>query len=144
MTEATRTGDRCRSGNAIIGIGTDIVACQRIVKMLDKHDSAFLERVFTSVERAYCCQHKHAHEHLAGRWAAKEAVLKALGTGWAHGIQWSDVEIENQPGGKPLVRLHGKAQEIARQMRIGEILISISHCREYAVAFATALGEQDA
>ena len=97
----------------------------------------------TSDRRDRRYRHKHAHEHLAGRWAAKEAVLKALGTGWAHGIRWVDVEIENRPGGKPLVRLHGKAQEIADRMRIGEVLISISHCRDYAVAFATAMGDPD-
>ncbi len=124
---------------AVIGIGTDIIECVRIAQMIEKHGEVFLTRVYTHDEIAYCSGRKAANQHYAGRWAAKEAVLKALGTGWAHGIQWTDVEVVNQQGGKPTIVLDGKAREISRQQRIREMMISISHCRNYAVAYATAI-----
>ena len=77
--------------------------------------------------------------HFAGRWAAKEAVLKALGTGWRKGISWRDVEIRNEPGGRPIVLLHGGAKQAADELGADEVLISISHCRTHATAFATAV-----
>ncbi|GIW96901.1 MAG: holo-[acyl-carrier-protein] synthase [Pirellulaceae bacterium] len=127
-------------GTYVLGIGTDIVAVERVEAMLSKHEEAFWQRVFTAREREYCEQHKQRGERMAGRWAAKEAILKALGTGWALGIGWADVEVCNLPGGQPRVYLHRRAREIADQRGIGEVLISISHCRTYAVAFAMALG----
>ncbi len=127
--------------NGIIGIGTDIIECDRIERMLEKHGDVFLSRVFTACEVEYCSGRKAAVQHYAGRWAAKEAVLKALGTGWAHGIQWTDVEVVNQQGGKPNIVLAGVAQQLSLQQGIGEMMISISHCKSYAVAYATAVGE---
>ena len=121
------------------GIGTDIIECERIVKMIEKHGDVFLHRVYTSEEIEYCSARKAAEQHYAGRWAAKEAVLKALGTGWAHGIQWTDVEVINQPGGKPLIALAGRALEISGELGIDEMMISISHCKHYATAYATAV-----
>ncbi len=126
-------------GGMVLGIGTDITECERIERMLDKHGEVFLARVYTPGEIGYCTGRKAAVQHYAGRWAAKEAVLKALGTGWAHGIQWTDVEVVNQQGGKPSIELTGKALEISAQMGIREIMISISHCQNYAVAYATAI-----
>lgn len=125
----------------VIGIGTDIIECSRIAKMIEKHGEIFLTRVYTQNEIAYCSGRKAANQHYAGRWAAKEAVLKALGTGWAHGIQWTNVEVVNQQGGKPNIVLEGMAREISLQQGVREMMISISHCRNYAVAYATALGE---
>lgn len=124
----------------MIGIGTDIIECVRIAQMIEKHGEIFLTRVYTQEEIAYCSGRKAANQHYAGRWAAKEAVLKALGTGWAHGIQWTDVEVVNQQGGKPNIVLSGKAREIGGQQGIDEMMISISHCRHYATAYATAVG----
>ncbi len=124
---------------SVLGIGTDIIECLRIAKMIEKHGEVFLTRVFTPEEIDYCSGRKAANQHYAGRWAAKEAVLKALGTGWAHGIQWTDVEVVNQAGGKPLISLTGKALEISRDQGIDEMMISISHCRHYATAYATAV-----
>jgi holo-[acyl-carrier protein] synthase len=124
---------------AICGIGTDIIECVRIAEMIEKHGEIFLTRVYTREEIAYCSARKAANQHYAGRWAAKEAVLKALGTGWSRGIHWTDVEVVNAPGGKPSIVLAGMARQICQQQSIAEILISISHCRNYAVAFATAL-----
>ncbi len=125
----------------IIGIGTDIIEVSRIGKMIDKHDDMFLTRVYTTKEIEYCSPRKAAIQHYAGRWAAKEAVLKTLGTGWAKGIQWTDIELLNKVGGKPEIHLGGAADEVAKKLGITEIQISISHCHKFAVAFATALGE---
>lgn len=124
----------------ILGIGTDIVECNRIGRMIDRHGEHFLQRVFTEREIAYCHAHRAFIERFAGRWAAKEAILKALGTGWQRGISWRDVEVRNEPAGNPIVALGGAARENARKAHIADILISISHCRAYAVANAVALG----
>jgi holo-[acyl-carrier protein] synthase len=100
-----------------------------------------LTRVFTPHEVEYCTARKAATQHYAGRWAAKEAVLKALGTGWARGISWQDIEVHNEPGGKPLIRIGGIAREHCERLRISEMHISISHCRSHAVAYAMAVGD---
>lgn len=125
----------------IIGIGTDIIEVSRIGKMIDKHDDLFLTRVYTPKEIEYCAPRKAAIQHYAGRWAAKEAVLKTLGTGWAKGIQWTDIELLNRPGGKPEIHLANAAADVAETLGIRQIQISISHCHKFAVAFATALGD---
>lgn len=124
----------------IVGIGTDIVECLRIAQMIERHGELFITRVYTQAEMIYCQSRKMATQHFAGRWAAKEAILKAMGTGWAKGIGWTDIEVGNEPGGKPIVVLRGGARDVAESLNIGEILISISHCRSHAVAFATAMG----
>src|SRR5581483_9314710 len=97
----------------IVGIGTDIVECLRIAQMIERHGELFIHRVYTPHEVQYCQSRKQSTQHFAGRWAAKEAVLKALGTGWIRGISWRDVEIRNDGGGKPAVELHGGARERA-------------------------------
>jgi holo-[acyl-carrier protein] synthase len=123
----------------IVGIGTDIVECLRIGRMIQEHGELFLERVYTSREIRYCQARKHATEHFAGRWAAKEAILKCLGTGWRNGLCWTDMEIRNDQQGKPSVLLRGAARDQAEAMRISDILLSISHCRAYATAHAIAV-----
>lgn len=125
----------------VIGIGTDIVECLRIAQMIERHGELFLNRVYTTDEIAYCSARKAATQHYAGRWAAKEAALKALGTGWARGIKWRDIEVRNDAAGKPEIALHGGALEESQRKGIREILISISHCRSHATAFATAIGD---
>ena len=124
----------------IIGIGTDIIECLRIAQMIDRHGELFIRRVYTDHEIEYCAQRKAATQHYAGRWAAKEAVLKALGTGWAQGIRWRDIEVQHQPGGKPIIRLGGSARDICATLGVEEIHISISHCRSHATAYALAVG----
>lgn len=121
------------------GIGTDITECVRIAQMIEKHGELFLTRVYTHQEIAYCSARRAATQHYAGRWAAKEAVLKAIGTGWSRGIHWTDIEVVNAVGGKPEITIAGQARQICDARGIGEVLISISHCRNYAVAYATAL-----
>ena len=125
----------------ILGIGTDITECLRIAQMIERHGELFVDRVYTAEEIRYCQRRKQATQHFTGRWAAKEAVLKALGTGWRQGISWRDIEVQNEPGGKPTVTLRGGAKEAADRRGITEVLISISHCRSHATAFATAVGE---
>jgi len=124
----------------IVGIGTDIIECPRIGKMIENHGELFLRRVYTDREIRYCQAKKHAIEHFAGRWAAKEAILKAMGTGRSRGIAWTNVEVRNGHDGRPQVLVCGAARETARERGIGDILISISHCRTYATAYAIALG----
>jgi holo-[acyl-carrier protein] synthase len=102
----------------------------------------FLTRVFTERELRYCQRSKHATEHFAGRWAAKEAVLKCLGTGWAKGLCWTDIEVANNPDGKPTINLQAATRDHARALGIQDVLITISHCRAYAVAYAIALGDK--
>ncbi len=127
----------------IVGIGTDIIECLRIARMVERYGEAFLRRVYTSGEIQYCNSRKQATQHFAGRWVAKEAVLKALGTGWRPGIAWHDLEIRMEPGGRPAVAVRGGAREAVEQAGIGQLLVSISHCRTHAVAYALALGKDE-
>ena len=126
----------------VIGIGTDIVECLRIAQMIERHGELFIDRVYTTAEIEYCRCRKQATQHFAGRWAAKEAILKAIGTGWRRGISWRDIEVRNEGGGKPTVALRGGARDVVEQLGVGEILITISHCRTHATAFAIALGRE--
>ena len=125
----------------ILGIGTDIVECPRIGRMIADHGELFLARVYTEREIRYCQARKHAIEHFAGRWAAKEAILKALGTGWSRGIAWTDLEVRGE-GGAPKVRVRGTAADVAASIGVLDVLVSISHCRTYATAHAIALGRK--
>lgn len=126
----------------VIGIGTDIIECLRIAQMIERHGELFITRVYTSTEIQYCQSRKQATQHFAGRWAAKEAILKALGTGWRRGISWRDIEVRNEPGGRPTVALRGGARDIVESLGITQMIISISHCRSHATAFAMALGRE--
>jgi len=123
----------------IVGIGTDIVECHRIGRMIERHGEIFLTRVYTEREIRYCQERKRSTEHFAGRWAAKEAILKCLGTGWSKGISWTDIEIRNDSTGRPRVLMCGGTKDLARKLHIADILISISHCRAYATAHAVAV-----
>ncbi len=124
----------------IVGIGTDIVECLRIAQMIDRHGELFVNRVYTPAEIRYCQSRKQATQHFAGRWAAKEAILKALGTGWRRGISWRDMEVRNDEQGRPQVALRGAVRDLVEQLGVREILVSISHCRSHAMAYALALG----
>ena len=124
-----------------IGIGTDITETLRIAQMIERHGELFINRVYTPDEIEYCQSRKESTQHFAGRWAAKEAILKSLGTGWVKGISWRDVEVRNAGGGQPFVHLHGGALEASDQLGITQMLVSISHCRSHAIAYAHALAE---
>jgi holo-[acyl-carrier protein] synthase len=116
--------------------GIDMVDCSRLREMIDRHGQKFLDRIFTKAEQKYCRGKKRAIEHLAGRFAAKEAVLKVLGTGWRNGITWTDVEVRNRPSGQPCVRLSGRCRTIADELGLASVLISISHIGTHAIASA--------
>ena len=123
----------------IIGLGTDIIEVTRIGEMIERHGEVFLQRVFTEQEIAYCQQRKASLQHYAGRWAAKEAVMKTLGTGFTKGIGWTEIEVISRPSGQPVIQLAGTTANYAMGLGIDEILISISHCRAYATATAIAV-----
>lgn len=124
----------------VLGLGTDIVETARIGQMIERHGDGFLHRVFTAGENQYCQPKKNAAQHYAGRWAAKEAVMKTLGTGWTKGVGWRDIEVCTSRSGQPSIRLHDGAQAMAASLGIRQVLITISHCRAYATATAIALG----
>ena len=127
----------------IIGHGIDLVDKSRIARMLDEHGQRFETRCFTVAERDYADAGKRRRlEHLAGRFAAKEAILKVLGTGWSGGIAWTDAEIVREPSGRPAVRLHGVCAEVAAELGIDQWWISISHIETHAVASAIGVASQ--
>lgn len=122
----------------IIGIGTDIVEIARIREMIERHGDHFLNRCFTPNEIEYANRHRDAAVRFSGRWAAKEAVVKVLGTGFVQGITFHDIEVISLHTGQPTVQLSGEALQISQQLNIVEIKLTISHAREYATA--TAIG----
>jgi holo-[acyl-carrier protein] synthase len=125
----------------LIGIGIDVVEVDRIAAALEKHDGAFGERVFTPREREYCTQQKRPALHYAARFAAKEAIAKAFGTGIGKDLGWLDIEIIRRPSGEPAVIFTGAGKAFAEANGILEVKISLTHARDYAAANAVALGE---
>ena len=124
----------------IVGHGIDILETARIQRMVEQHGQHFLDRVFTPLEQSYASQHiKRRFEHLAGRFAVKEAVMKVLGTGWRGGIAWTDIEVRNEISGKPMVYLTGESARVAAELGIARWFISISHVETHAMA--SAIGE---
>jgi holo-[acyl-carrier protein] synthase len=126
----------------IAGIGTEIVECLRVGRMIEEHGELFLRRVYTEREIRYCQSRQRNTEHFAAFWAAKEAILKCLGLPWRRGLSWTDMEVRMEAGTRPQVMLCGAAKDIAQEQRIGDILLSLSHCRAYAVAHAIAVRTQ--
>jgi holo-[acyl-carrier protein] synthase len=118
----------------IVGIGTDLAEVARIRNSVDQFQERFVNRVFTEAERAYAFSKANFAERLAARFAAKEAGMKAIGTGWRQGVRWKDFEIVNEGSGKPLLRLHGAARRIADQLGATNISVSLTHTRELAFA----------
>lgn len=128
--------------NEIIGIGTDITECLRIARMIERHGELFIGRVYTDQEIKYCQSRRQATQHFTGRWAAKEAILKALGTGWRRGISWRDIEIRNSPEGKPVAAVRGGVKDVVELFGVADILVTISHCHTHATATAIAVGKR--
>jgi len=118
----------------IVGLGVDIAETDRLERAILRHERAFLERVFTPSEIQYCERHKNKFERYAARFAAKEAAMKALGTGWRKGVRWRDIEVKNEPGGKPALYLHGKAGEYATRLGANHLVVSITHTGNLAFA----------
>ncbi len=122
-------------------IGVDIVSIGRISKNIDDINDQFINRVYTKDEINYCKNKKNISHYFAGRLAGKEAVSKALKISWKGGINWRDIEIINEEDGIPRVILHGEAKKIANERKIKNIQISISHEKEYAIAFVVTIGD---
>ncbi len=127
----------------LIAHGIDLVDFPRIEEMVERHGERFLDRVFTPAEQQYAQSSRNSSEKLAGRFAAKEAILKLVGTGWRGKIAWTDIEVVNSPTGQPLVNLSGEVQRIADSMGITQISISITHTAQFAIASAVALADSD-
>lgn len=123
----------------IVGMGADIAEIDRVEQAITKFGRAFIERVFTATEARYCERHKSKFERYAARFAAKEAAMKALGTGWRRGVRWRDIEVRNEPSGKPGIHLSGVAAEHAERLGARHFHLSITHSGN--VAFAQVIFE---
>jgi holo-[acyl-carrier protein] synthase len=118
----------------IVGMGIDVAEVKRIRAVIESQAERFLRRVYTPDEVTYCEQFKNKFERYAGRFAAKEAAMKALGTGWSRGVRWVDVEVVRQRGGRPTISLKGTARKIADNLGVKHIALSITHTAEQAFA----------
>jgi len=121
--------------------GIDLVEFGRLERLLERHQQRVLERVFTQREQADAQGLRNRLERLAGRFAAKEAVMKLIGIGWREGVAWTDIEVVNDALGRPVVNLSGRLKELARQRGIEQITLSITHTDRFAIASAVALAE---
>jgi holo-[acyl-carrier protein] synthase len=126
----------------IIGTGIDIVKIDRIERMMTRWGDLFLGRVFTVKEMARCQKRAHPAECFAGRFAAKEAFLKAIGSGLRNGIYWTDIEVDNDPMGRPSLSLHRRAKEVLQAQRIQKALLTLAHDSPYAVAHVILEGAE--
>ena len=118
----------------IVGTGIDIAEVPRIREAIARHGERFLKRIFTEGEIQYCESKANRVERYAARFAAKEAGMKAIGTGWNHGVRWRDIEVARKPGGRPTLLLHGKAAEFALRLGATNIALSLTHTAEQAMA----------
>ncbi len=124
---------------AIVGLGMDLARIDRLEAAFERRGERLLERLFTPGEREYCERRKERFVHYAGRFAVKEALMKLLGTGWARGVRWVDLEVTRAPGQAPQARLHGVAADIARERGIHRVHVTITH--DAGLAAAVAVGE---
>ncbi len=118
----------------IVGLGVDIAEIDRIGSAISRHGRKFIERIFTPAEIAYCTSFRNSAERFAGRFAAKEAAMKALGTGWSNGIRWVDIEVTRMPSGRPAISFHGQARKAAERLGIRHASLSITHSGNSAFA----------
>lgn len=123
----------------VVGIGTDIVDIKRFRVIVEKRGEAFLKKIFTENEIEYAENKRSFHTHMAGKFAAKEAVKKALPDGARIGLNWTDIEVLNHPDGKPYVTLYGEAREIMKDHDLARVLVSVSHTDEIATSNAMAV-----
>jgi holo-[acyl-carrier protein] synthase len=136
MIDPSNPGSGCCSlvFNMIIGSGIDMIEIRRIQRSMDRFGTRFLDRVYTAGEQAYCLKKRHAAESFAARFAAKEAGAKALGTGISYGINWLEIEVVREPSGRPTLRFHGRAKQIADRLGCARSALSITHTEELATA----------
>jgi len=119
----------------IVGTGIDITEVARVQSASERHVQRFLDRVFTAGEIGYVAPKANRYERYAARFAAKEAGMKAIGTGWRKGVRWLDFEVANRPGGRPDLILHGEAAEVAKLLGVKRIALSLTHSAALAMAF---------
>ena len=117
-----------------MGIGTDLVEIDRIKTIIERYNS-FVSKIYTHKEIEYCSKKKNQFQHYAARFAAKEALFKAMGTGWDVQINWLNISVENDLGGKPMIQLYGKAKELSQKLCVRQIHLSLTHTRNFAAAF---------
>jgi holo-[acyl-carrier protein] synthase len=118
----------------ILGTGVDLAEVGRIRDAIERHGERFIQRIYTEAEIAYVERKANRFERYAGRFAAKEAGMKAIGTGWKRGVRWRDFEVANLPSGRPTLKLHGEAARIAEKMGVKTIALSITHTAELGMA----------
>ena len=124
----------------ILGTGVDLAEVPRIRAAIERHGGRFIERIYTPPEIAYVERKANRFERYAARFAAKEAGMKAIGTGWKRGVSWRDFEVVNLPSGRPTLRLHGVASEIAQQLGVRQIWLSLTHTAELGMALVILEG----
>ncbi len=129
---------RLRSLPVVIGLGSDLIEIERIERSFQRYGDAFLQRIFTPGEIAYCMAKRNFAESLAARFAAKEAGAKALGTGISRGVSWREFEVRRRPGQRPELHLSGRALEIANHLGVRHIALTLSHARTLSIAFVVA------
>lgn len=128
-------------GLMILGTGIDLAEVPRVRAAIERYGTRFVERVFTAKEIAYVERKANKYERYAARFAAKEAGMKAIGTGWRHGVRWQDFEVTNLPGGRPTLAFHGAAGEFAKRLGVERVHLSLTHTEQYGQAFVILEGE---
>ena len=118
----------------VLGVGIDIIEIERIQRSIEKFDELFLNKIFTETELEYCLSKRNKYQHFAARFAAKEAIAKAIATGWSEGFRWKDIEIYNEPNGRPQVNLFGNLKKFLGDDK--ELKITMSHSEHYVTCFA--------
>jgi holo-[acyl-carrier protein] synthase len=118
----------------IVGSGIDLAEIGRIRQSIDRYGTRFLNRIYTAAEQAYCLRKRNSAESFAARFAAKEAGAKALGTGISHGVSWLEIEVVREPSGKPTIKYHGRAAQIAARLSVAHAALSITHTADLAMA----------
>jgi holo-[acyl-carrier protein] synthase len=118
----------------IVGSGIDLAEIGRIRQSIDRYGTRFLNRIYTAAEQAYCLRKRNSAESFAARFAAKEAGAKALGTGISHGVSWLEIEVVREPSGKPTIKYHGRAAQIATRLGVAHAALSITHTADLAMA----------
>jgi holo-[acyl-carrier protein] synthase len=118
----------------IVGTGIDVAEVPRVAAAIDRFGQRFIRRIFTEAEILYCDSKANRVERYAARFAAKEAGMKALGTGWNYGVRWRDVEVLRKPGQRPTIVFHGRAGEFAKKLGVVNAALSLTHTEEQAIA----------
>ena len=123
----------------IVGLGTQVMECARVRKLIDQHGESFLKQVYTEREVRFCNDKRHSTEQFTALWTAKEAVFRCLGTTWKRGMNWTDVEVNCENGNSPQVMVSGPTRELMTTRGVNQIILSMAFCREFATATGLAI-----